>query len=309
MDEGSAAVAPFLPDRNDYLAYLSVERGSSSLTVGSYATDLNDYISFLGERGVPDSAAITRDDVVAYEYDLRRRGYADSSIERHLSALKGFHRFLVGEGVTKGNPADLVSLPKVPDRLPDVLSVSEVNELLDQPFKDGPLGLRDQAALELLYGCGLRASELISLDLGDVFFAEGILRVMGKGSRERIVPIGGSAQRVLLDYLENGRPKLAKPSKTDGAVILNARGGRLSRQALHTIVRTAGATIGRPDLHPHTLRHSFATHMLEGGADLRTIQEILGHSDISTTQIYVHVDRSHIREEYLAAHPRAHLKA
>ena len=294
--------------RNEYLSYLSIERGSSRATVCSYADDLEDYLAYLMERGVYDIAEVRHELVEAYMADLKDRGYAPSSIDRHVAAVKGFHRFLAREERVSGNPADGVPLPKVPERLPDVLTIDQANELLSQPFKDGPLGMRDRAMLEALYGCGLRVSELVGLDMGDVFFEEGLLRVVGKGSRERAVPIGGMAEAALQAYLQSARSKLLLRAKqVNSAVFLNARGSRISRQSVHAVVRDAGRAIDIKDLHPHTLRHSFATHMLEGGADLRAIQEILGHSDISTTQIYTHVSRAHIREEYLAAHPRAYV--
>lgn len=293
----------------EYLAYLGVERGSSSLTVEAYQRDLADYAAFLRENQVGAADDITRDTIVAYESNLMERGYAPSSIERHISVLKGFHKFLVRENHTKRNPTDSINLPKVPETLPDVISIEQMDALLSQPFEAKPRGLRDRTILEVLYGCGLRVSELVGLDLGDLFLEEGFMRVVGKGGKERIAPISGLAEVTLRTYLEEGRPQLLKSyAKPTSAVFVNARGGRLTRQSVHSIVARSGLFIGIDNLHPHTLRHSFATHMLEGGADLRVIQEILGHSDISTTQIYTHVNRSHVRAEYLTAHPRAQLK-
>lgn len=290
----------------EYLDYLRIERGSSPLTVEAYANDLRDYTAFLKGKGISGVDEIERGTVASFEADLFSRGYAASSIERRISVLKGFHRFLVREGYTRRNPADTLPLPKTPDRLPDVLSVEQVDEMLSQPLEPGPAPLRDRAILEVMYGCGLRVSECSGLDMSDTMLDEGCLRVVGKGGKERIAPIAGAALRALVVYLEQARPALAKPfAKPTAAVFLNARGGRLTRQGMHAIVADAGRTIGIANLHPHTLRHSFATHLLEGGADLRVIQEILGHSDISTTQIYTHVNRSHIRKEYLGAHPRA----
>ncbi len=293
---------------DEYLSHLRVERGSSPLTIEAYSADLADYLSFLEECGIADPNRIERDTIAAYEADLTERGYAVTSIDRHISVLKGFHRFCMREGYAKDNPAASVRLPAPPEKLPDVLSIEQVNRLLDQVTGDKPAQLRDRALLEVLYGCGLRVSECVGLDMGDCVFSEGFLRVVGKGDKERIAPISGCALAALVEYLEHGRAFLAKPAKPTSAVFLNARGGRLSRQSIHAIVAKAGIGIGVENLHPHTLRHSFATHMLAGGADLRVIQEILGHSDISTTQIYTHVNRSHIQEEYLSAHPRARLK-
>lgn len=293
---------------DEYLAFLRVERGSSPLTIEAYAADLADYALFLEEAGITDVERVDREAIVAYEADLNERDYAVTSIDRHISVVKGFHRFCVRDGYAKGNPAATVRLPKPPDRLPDVLTIDQVNALLDQVTGDEPTQLRDRAILEVLYGCGLRVSECAGLDVADCFFGDGFLRVIGKGDKERIAPISGCALDSLVAYLNQGRGRLAKEyAKPTSAVFLNARGGRLTRQSIHKIVARAGLGIGVKNLHPHTLRHSFATHMLAGGADLRVIQEILGHSDISTTQVYTHVNRAHIQEEYLNAHPRARL--
>lgn len=252
-----------------------------------------------------------REDVTEYIRDLRTRGFAPTSVERKVAALKGFHKFLVREGITDNHPTARVPLPKVPERLPDVISIEDADRLLGQPFEDGPVGLRDRALLEVLYGCGMRVSEAVSLETTDVDLEDGFLRVFGKGSKERLVPIGGMAERALDAYLRTGRPSLRPKASTrplDSAVFLNARGGRLSRQSVFRIVKARGALVGLDGLHPHTLRHSFATHLLEGGADLRALQEMLGHADISTTQVYTHVDRRHVREEYLTTHPRARVR-
>ena len=292
----------------EYLAHLRVERGCSPNTVSAYERDLRDYAAFLAERGVDDIDEVDRDLISDYEAELfgPAHDYAASTVSRHMSSVKGFHRFLSREGLASRNPTDTLELPQTPDRLPDVLSIDQVQRMLSEPLEPGPLPLRDRAILEVLYGCGLRVSELTGLDLGDLALDEGFLLVMGKGGKQRVSPISGKALEALQNYLEQGRPELQKPyAKPTAAVFLNARGGRLTRQSVHRIVADAGRSIGVDDLHPHTLRHSFATHMLEGGADLRVIQEILGHADLSTTQIYTHVDRSHIREEYLHAHPRA----
>lgn len=291
---------------DEFLSYLRVERGSSPRTIEAYATDLADYSLFLEEAGITQVGRIDRDAIVAYEADLVERGYAVTSIDRHISALKSFHKFCVRDGYAKANPASTVRLPHPPERLPDVLSIEQVNAVLDHAADTDPLGLRNRALLEVLYGCGLRVSECVGLDLGDCSFDQGFLRIVGKGDKERIAPIGGCAQRALSIYLEQGRPELVKPkAKPTSAVFLNIRGGRLSRQSIFKVVVSAGQAAGIENLHPHTLRHSFATHMLAGGANLRIIQEILGHSDISTTQIYTHVNRAHIQEEYMSAHPRA----
>lgn len=306
--ERSADAAASLPGlAAEYIAYLRIERGCSPRTIEAYSHDLADYASFIVKvRGVSDIANASRDDIAAFEDDVVLRGFAPSSVKRRLSVIKGFYRFLVREGFDATNPADTLPVPKTPALLPDVLTYEQIDALLSQPFETTASGMRDRAMLEVLYGCGLRVSELVGLDRSDIVFEEGYVRVVGKGDKDRIAPIGGKAEEALRAYLDEGRPQLARPyARPTAAVFLNTRGGRLTRQSVHAIVARAGRAVRIDSLHPHTLRHSFATHMLEGGADLRVIQEILGHADISTTQIYTHVSRSHVREEYLSAHPRA----
>ena len=291
---------------SEYLTCLRIERGRAPRTIEAYQRDLGDFEEFLERRGLGPVVRADRAALAAYEADLSERGYAPTSVKRRLSAIKGLYRYLVREEVIPTSPADLIATPKAPDRLPDVLSIAQVNDLMAHADDSTPASQRDHALLEVLYGCGLRASEACDLNLGDLALDEGYLRVLGKGDKERVAPISGAALRTLSAYLDEGRRSLeGGRGKSGGAVFLNARGGRLTRQSVHKIVARAGLAIGVSNLHPHTLRHSFATHLLEGGADLRAIQEMLGHSDISTTQIYTHVARSQIREEYLAAHPRA----
>jgi integrase/recombinase XerD len=290
---------------------MAVERGASSNTLSAYGRDLAEYVHFLEKRSADNPDRVSRDDVTAFIGMLRARGLAPSSVERKVAAVKGFHRFLVREGVTSNHPTARVPLPKVPQRLPDVISIEDADRLLSQPFPDSATGLRDRALLETLYGCGLRVGELVGLDVTDIDFDAGFLRVFGKGSKERAVPVAGMAAHAVDAYLKSGRPFLRPTRAISGsasAVFLNVRGGRLSRQAVFGIVRSYGGRVGLEGLHPHTLRHSFATHLLEGGADLRALQEMLGHADISTTQVYTHVDQRHIREEYLSTHPRARLR-
>lgn len=296
---------------DEYLAYLLVERGASPHTLAAYRHDLSEYASYLESRSVRDPDGVSRDDVTAFISTLRARGLAASSVERKVAALKGFHKFLVREGVTSNHPTARIPLPKSPELLPDVISMDDAERLLAQPFPDGPVGLRDRALLEVLYGCGIRASEATALDTGGFDSDAGLLRVFGKGSKERLVPVGQMASLALDAYLKVGRPHLRSRRSVrgdDAALFLNTRGGRLSRKSVFTIVRTYGSRVGLEGLHPHTLRHSFATHLLEGGADLRALQEILGHADIATTQVYTHVDQRHIREEYLSTHPRARVR-
>lgn len=282
------------------------------MTAESYRYDLEDYLTYLHlDCGVDSLDDIRRETITGYVEDLRERGYASRTVERHVAAAKSFHRFCVSEDLTEVDPINSVPLPKVPATLPDVITIEQVAALLDQEFPEAAAGLRDHAILEVLYGCGLRVSELVGLDFSSIMRDEGLLRVHGKGDKDRVVPIIGKAAEALGAYIRDGRPLLrtakAPRSQDPDAVFLNARGGRLTRRSVMTVVESYGRKVGIKGLHPHTLRHSFATHMLQGGADLRMLQEMLGHSDISTTQIYTHVDLSHIREEYMAAHPRARM--
>ena len=306
---GALAIAPALAAGVQlYLDHLAVERNLADNTIAAYRRDLTTYAAFLTERGVTEPDGVQRADIEEFIAARRLGGYADSSIERALSAVKGLHKFWAREQVSEHQPAQTVRLPKKAERLPDFITVEDAARLLEQPFPADARGLRDHAALEMLYGCGLRASELVGLDLRELYLREEYLRVFGKGSKERLVPIMGSALDALRTYLDEGRPELAahaRRGRATSAVFLNKNGGRLSRQSLHALCERYGEAVGIHGLHPHTLRHSFATHMLAGGADLRVLQEILGHADISTTQIYTHLDRSQLREVYLAAHPRA----
>lgn len=286
------------------MGYLVFERGSSSHTVEAYGRDLERYVKALEEKGVTEPDDVTRPLIEEHLEHLAEEGYAPSSVERALSAIKSFHRFMLQEEISSVSPAAALPLPKKAERLPDVLSVRQALALLDQPFPKTAAGQRDRAIIEVLYGCGLRVSELTGLDVGAVSLEDEVVRVIGKGSKERLVPLMGSAHKALAEYLSNWRGELVS-SRSGAAVFLNVRGGRISRQSVFAIVERAGRVVGIDGLHPHTLRHSFATHMLQGGADIRIVQELLGHSSIQTTQLYTHLDRSHLRMAYLSAHPRA----
>ena len=296
----------------EFVSYLIVEKGASEKTVEAYGRDLIRYLKWVDECGFGSLEMIDREIITAYLLELNELQYAASSLKRSASAIKSFHKFCFREALAQQDPTARLNLPKIPDTLPHVLSIEQANRLLDQPFPPTPAGLRDKAMLEVFYGCGLRVSELVGLDRAAVQTSEGYLRVTGKGDKQRVVPISGMAQRSLTEYLGKGREDLhpkGLSSPPDGiAVFLNSRGLRISRQGVFKIVDFFGRQVGIDGLHPHTLRHTFATHLLEGGADLRAIQEMLGHADISTTQIYTHIDRSHLREEYLSTHPRARLK-
>lgn len=289
------------------MGYLAFERGSSSHTVEAYGRDLERYVKALEEKGVTEPDDVTRPLIEEHLEHLAEEGYAPSSVERALSAIKSFHRFMLQEEMSSVSPAAALPLPKKAERLPDVLSVRQALALLDQPFPKTAAGQRDRAIIEVLYGCGLRVSELTGLDVGAVSLEDEVVRVIGKGSKERLVPLMGSAHKALAEYLSDWRGELVS-SRSGAAVFLNVRGGRISRQSVFAIVERAGRVVGIDGLHPHTLRHSFATHMLQGGADIRIVQELLGHSSIQTTQLYTHLDRSHLRMAYLSAHPRARRK-
>lgn len=291
--------------------YIRIELGSSASTIEAYGRDLDEYSAYLASHEVFILDEVSADMVSSFQSILSQTGLAPATVKRKMAAVRGFHKFTVKEGLTDNSPIDVMSLPKVPERLPDVISVSKIFEMLDSMPTETPLQIRDKAVMEVLYGCGLRVSEASGLDLSSVNLEDGFMIVFGKGSKERLVPISGAAARAFEEYAYHGaratlscKAKIANQDNMS-AVFLNARGARITRQGLFDIVRATGKAAGLPDLHPHTLRHSFATHMLEGGADLRVIQQILGHSDISTTQIYTHVNRQHIKEEYCMAHPRA----
>ena len=297
----------------DFIDYLVVEKGSSANTVAAYRRDLKAWVAWLeDEQGIFEPDQVQRDLVEQYQAWLHEQGKAASSIQRAVSAIKGLHKFLYLDGVSTKLPTSEIKAPRKPERLPETISIEKAFELLDQPFPDTPAGHRDKTMLEVLYGCGLRVSELCGLDLSACFLDDGFLRIFGKGGKERLVPIVGSALRALQDYLAVWRGQLhpanAPLAPDTRAVFLNARGGRISRQSVFSVVERAGVAVGIPGLHPHVLRHAFASHMLAGGADLRVLQEILGHADISTTQVYTHVDREHIRAEYYSSHPRAHYR-
>jgi integrase/recombinase XerD len=302
----------------EYDTWLTVERGLAVNTVVSYRRDLRRYASFLRERGVVDPLSVEEPTVIAYVEHLKAARddddhprFAPSSIARSLVAVRSFHRFVVDEGFGSADPSEEIGTPRVPQGIPKALSEKEVDALLGAVPGDGPRALRDRAILETLYATGVRISELIGLDRRDLDFEDGLVRVLGKGSKERVVPVGGSARDALTAYLEQGRPVLAatgsRRARTGGeAVFLNARGGRITRQGCWKIVRAAGERGGLGSrLSPHVLRHSCATHMLDHGADIRVVQELLGHASLSTTQIYTKVSPERLRAVYDAAHPRA----
>lgn len=290
---------------DQFIGYLGNERGLALNTLESYSRDLRQYQEFLEKGGTETLESASQSTIVAYLMYLRKQGKATATIARRLAALKAFYHFLIKENLVDKDPTDSLASPKLERKLPKVLTVEEVDRLLAQPDIKTPHGLRDKAMLELLYATGIRVSELTSLNLGDVDLQEAVVRCKGKGSKERIVPMGTMAVNALSAYLSTGRPKLLQDPR-EKALFVNHHGSRLTRQGFWKIVKKYAAQAGiRKEITPHTLRHSFATHLLENGADLRAVQEMLGHADISTTQIYTHVTRSRLKEVYSRTHPRA----
>jgi integrase/recombinase XerD len=288
----------------DFLAYLEFERGLSRNTLDAYRTDLLQYGRFLEERKVYALEAAPAD-VADFLESLARGGSSPATIHRKSACLRSFYRHLRRDGLLDTDPTATLSTPRRSRKLPQVLTRGEIEKLLAQPRGTEPASLRDRALLELMYACGLRASEAIGLELLDVDVDEGVLRARGKGSKERIVPIGQAALRALRIYLERGRPGLVK-GIAEPHLFVNFRGGKLTRQGLYKIVRRHAQTAGLADrMSPHTLRHTFATHLLAGGCDLRSVQEMLGHADVSTTQLYTHLSSERLKDVYFRAHPRA----
>lgn len=292
-----------------YLRHLRVERGLAASTVEAYRRDLRGYLVHLADRGVTDVALATQDDVEAFVVHLRERRrpdgapYGERSTARAVVAVRGLHRYLRSEEHATADAASAVPTPAIRRSLPHPISVTEVVQLLDAAGDGSPAGLRDRAALELLYGAGLRISEAVGVDLDDLDPRERLVRVRGKGDRERIVPYGEPAAEAIEAWLVRGRSTLVPRAP---ALLVNLRGGRLSRQGLWGVVRRAAADAGLDGrVTPHTLRHSFATHLLDGGADVREVQELLGHASVTTTQVYTLVSRGAMHEVYGRAHPRA----
>ncbi|MBM7854699.1 integrase/recombinase XerD [Desulfohalotomaculum tongense] len=291
---------------NSFIHYLSVERGLSKNTLLSYQMDLEQYTAYLRQQGVTGLENTSKSSIIGYLMHLQKQGRAPATISRRLAALKALYRFMLSEDLISEDPAANLESPRLSQRLPQVLTFQEVETLLEQPQLDQPAGQRDKAMLELLYATGIRVSELVSLNLEDVNLEMGFVRCFGKGSKERIVPLGSVAAKYVEVYLTRGRIKLTKNKKEEKALFVNHHGKRLTRQGFWKIIKKYARKggIGK-SITPHTLRHSFATHLLENGADLRSVQEMLGHSDITTTQIYTHLTKSRLKEVYSQTHPRA----
>ncbi len=284
--------------------FLALESGHSANTVEAYLRDLRRMGDFATSRGIRDPARLTRVLLREFVFLLKDLGLSPSSIRRSVSAIRTYYGFLLGEGRVQNDPSDRLESPRRGRVLPETLSVIEVEALLGSPKVEQPLAWRDRSLLELAYGAGLRVSELCSLGLTDLLLTENLIRVFGKGGKERLVPIGRSVIGAVSVYLHTMRPELDR-GKSKGRVLLNARGEPLSRVGAWGVVKRAAERAGiTKRVTPHTLRHSFATHLLEGGADLRAVQEMLGHADLSTTQIYTHVDREYLRSVHKQFHPR-----
>jgi integrase/recombinase XerD len=288
-----------------FASFLTLERGASRNTIAAYRRDLGHLVEFLAARGASAPERATTAQLRDFVFHLKDLGLAATSIRRHISATRSYYRFLVGEGVVVRDPTERLASPKQWRRLPAVLTVAEVERLLAAPHADEPLAWRDRALLEFAYATGARVSELVGLGVSDVLFDEGLARLFGKGSKERLVPVGRRALGAVALYLRETRPRTEK-GRGEGRLFLNARGRPLSRVGAWGIIRRCAAAAGLTKrVTPHTLRHTFATHLLEGGADLRAVQEMLGHADLSTTQLYTKVDREYLRSVHRTFHPRA----
>lgn len=288
--------------------YLRITKGLSANSIKSYLTDLIEYVDFLKRNyNVTNPDGVTKQHIRNFIARLKRKGNTASSISRKMSAIRSFHKYMLLENLVDSNVSLGISLPKKEQKLPQVLSISEVEALLIAADGDTPLELRNKAMLELLYGSGLRVSELVDLKLGDLHLNMGFLNVTGKGNKERIVPIGGEGAYSVRRYLDKGRTELKKIP--GDIVFVNSRGSNISRVGFYKTLKKIAVKAGlTKSISPHTLRHSFASHLLENGVDLRVVQELLGHEDISTTQIYTHISKKQLKSVYEAYHPRANMK-
>ena len=289
----------------DFIHYLKLERNLSENTIEAYRNDISRYIQFLSDQNIDNPKFITLSSIQGFIQCLTDIGLSASSMARNFSSIRSFHRFMVGENITDRDPTEIIESPRLPRRLPKVLDVSEIELILSKVDASTNKGIRDKAIIEMLYSTGIRVSELISLKMSDVFFHQSVIRVFGKGSKERVVPFGDIATKNMKNYITAVRSLLARKMKSKDHLFLNMRGESISRMGVWKIiqgyVRLAGI---KKKVSPHVFRHSFATHLLEGGANLRAVQEMLGHSDISSTQIYTHLDREYLTEVHRTFHPR-----
>lgn len=299
---------PFKTELKRYLNFLKLEKGLTELSTKSYEHDLRRYLNFLyNDQKLERLDGVESRHIEAYIEMLTNMNLAVSTISRNISSIRGFHSFAVVEKLTESNPAELIGLPQKAQTLPDVLTADEVNTILQTPDRTTKAGIRDAAIMETLYATGIRVSELVGLELNHLYFEIGFVQVTGKGNKERLVPMGNVARKALEDYLDKARPEWVKDhEKAHNRVFLNQNGGPISRMSIWNIVNKAAERAGiEKNIYPHIFRHSFATHLLEGGADLRAVQEMLGHSSILTTEIYTHVDRSLLHQMHREFHPRA----
>ncbi|HYK74581.1 MAG TPA: site-specific tyrosine recombinase XerD [Pseudoneobacillus sp.] len=291
----------------DFIHFLLVEKGLAQNTIISYERDLKSYLGYLKDtENISDLNEVKRVQIVHFLGHLKDQNKSSKTLARHTASVRAFHQFLIREKVTEHDPTVHLESPQLERSLPKVLSMEEVETLLESPKLKNHFGYRDKAMLELLYATGMRVSELIGLNLGDVHLTMGFVRCIGKGNKERIIPIGNTAANIIKTYIEKARYKFLSGKQREDALFLNHHGKRLTRQGFWKILKKLVNEAGiEKELTPHTLRHSFATHLLENGADLRAVQEMLGHADISTTQIYTHVTKTRLKEVYTKFHPRA----
>ncbi|AWI12759.1 hypothetical protein B4064_0498 [Caldibacillus thermoamylovorans] len=291
----------------DFLHYLIVEKGLAENTIQSYRRDISAYLIFIEKKlQITDINHVTRVHIMQFLSCLKDEGKSARTIARHIASIRSFHHFLILDKIVDHDPTVHIETPHPELKLPKVLNTDEVDTLLNTPDLTTTLGLRDKAMLELMYATGMRVSELVNLNINDVHLSLGFVRCLGKGNKERIIPIGKMATEALKEYLEKARPKLINQKNKTDSLFMNHHGQRLSRQGFWKILKQMAVKAGiEKELTPHTLRHSFATHLLENGADLRSVQELLGHSDISTTQIYTHVTKTRLKDVYNQFHPRA----
>lgn len=298
---------PFLDALEDYLHFIRVERQLADNTLASYKRDLLDYIhNIVNDQKLPNFDVVTRHHILSHLEILRMNGKTARTVSRHISSIRSFHQFLLREKISSTDPTVHLELPVIEQKLPKVLSIEEIERLIAAPSSNKPQGVRDVAMLELLYGSGMRISELIELNLEDLHITMGFVRVFGKGGKERIIPLGRGAIKACEKYLNGARQKLLGNAPKTDAFFINQRGKRLTRQGVWKLLKQHAEKADiQQEMTPHVLRHSFATHLIENGADLRAVQELLGHSDISTTQIYTHISKKRLSEVYKQFHPRA----
>ena len=293
----------------DFLNYLRIERNLAKNTQAAYLDDLADFWEFLGSRKIGSPGDVNHQILTDYARVLKKRKMAETSVGRHFSSLRAYYKFLVMEGHLTKDPTQFLDSPKLPASLPKVLNFEDIELLLETIDTETALGLRDRAMFELMYAAGMRVSEVCDMTIEQILIDDDLILIRGKGNKERIVPLGGEAKKWIIEYIEHGRPSLEKGYFNEGILFLNNKGKQLQRKGIWFILKklAAKAELHKP-VSPHTFRHSFATHLLEGGADLRIVQEMLGHVDISTTQIYTHLDSTYLKEVHSSFHPRARRK-